>query len=150
MAQRIITLTTDFGLADPYVGVMKGVILGIAPEARIIDITNEIPAQNIVAGALALESAVDYFPESTIHVGVVDPGVGSDREPVTIETDRFTCIGPDNGLFGLATKRSTIRRIVRLTNPAHRLTQVSFTFHGRDIFAPAAAHLAAGISFEEL
>src|SRR2546428_9085642 len=133
---RILTLTTDFGLADSFVGVMKGVILGIAPDVRVVDLTHQIPAQNIVAGALALESAVDYFPEGTIHLAVVDPGVGSERAAVAIETDRFILVGPDNGVFSLALDKYRPIQAVQLTNLKFHLSPISTTFHGRDVFAP--------------
>ena len=147
---RIITLTTDFGLADAFVGTMKGVILSIAPESTLVDVTHGVPAQDIMMGALALESAVDYFPKGTIHVAVVDPGVGSKRRAIAVETDSAIFIGPDNGLFTLVLTRQTLKRMVSLENPQYFLPEVSATFHGRDIFAPAAAHLAAGVALEAL
>jgi S-adenosylmethionine hydrolase len=147
---QIITLTTDFGLSDPFVGVMKGVILTIAPEATLVDLTHQIPPQDILAGALALESAVYYFPPGTIHLAVIDPGVGSDRRPIAIQTDSALFVGPDNGIFSLVLKERQIRRAVSLKNPRYRLPQVSATFHGRDIFAPAAAHLALGVDLSAL
>ena len=151
----IITLTTDFGTADTYVAQMKGVIAGIAPRARVIDGTHGVPPQNIVVGALALDSLVDAFPDGTIHVAVVDPGVGTERAAVAVETERFTLIGPDNGLFTLLLDRYPPTAIVHLTNPEYHRTlapgrPVCTTFHGRDIFAPAAAHLANGAPFNEL
>jgi len=147
----ILTLTTDFGLSDPFVGVMKGVILRIAPDATIVDICHDVPPQNLVAGALILESAFPYFPPGTIHVVVVDPGVGSERAPVAIQTEEHYFVGPDNGLIVSAVSpHARIRGRVRLTNSAYHRHPVSATFHGRDIFAPVAAHLAAGIPFEEL
>jgi S-adenosylmethionine hydrolase len=148
--RRIITLTTDFGLFDPYVGIMKGVILGIAPEAVLVDITHDVPAQDVVAGALALEAVCEFFPAGTIHVAVVDPGVGSGRAAVAVETEFCYFVGPDNGLFTAALARALLSRAVRLTNPAYHRRPVSATFHGRDIFAPVAAHLAAGAAFETL
>jgi S-adenosylmethionine hydrolase len=146
----IITLTTDFGTSDPFVGMMKGVILGIASAASIVDLCHEIPPQDILAGALALESAVEYFPVRSIHLAVVDPGVGTDRAPIAIETNGSILVGPDNGLFTLVLARSPLIRAVRLTNPQFHRSQVSATFHGRDIFAPVAAHLALGIPIAEL
>jgi S-adenosylmethionine hydrolase len=146
---RIITLTTDFGQSDPFVGIMKGVILGIAPQAAIVDLCHGIPPQNITAGALALEAALGYFPPGTIHVGVVDPGVGGSRAAVAIETGRAIYVGPDNGLFSLALLQDSMVRAVHLTNPAYHCHPVSATFHGRDIFAPVAAHLANGVPLKE-
>lgn len=148
MAGGVLTLTTDFGLSDPFAGVMKGVILGIAPDVRIVDLTHEIPPQNILAGALALEAACRYFPPGTIHLAVVDPGVGSDRAPVAIQTERAYFVGPDNGLFTLVLPPDSAYRAVRLTNPDYHLHPVSATFHGRDLFAPVAAHLARGVALE--
>ncbi len=147
---RIITLTTDFGHSDPFVGIMKGVILGLAPDSRLVDLSHEIPPQDVIAGALALEAAVDYFPPGTIHVAVVDPGVGTERAAVAVECDGFVLVGPDNGLFGLVLERFTPIRAVNLTNSAFHLKPVSASFHGRDIFAPAAAHLACGAQLEEM
>ncbi|MBI3074446.1 MAG: SAM-dependent chlorinase/fluorinase [Deltaproteobacteria bacterium] len=141
----IITLTTDFGAADSYVGAMKGVLVTIAPSARIVDISNEIPPQNIERGAWVLAEAAPYFPDGTVHIGVVDPGVGSERRAIAIATERAFFVGPDNGLLASAVKTlGAIVKVVELTNAQFRLPQASSTFHGRDIFAPAAAHLAMG------
>jgi S-adenosylmethionine hydrolase len=148
--RRIITLTTDFGLADTFVGAMKGVILSVAPDAAMVDLTHEIPAQDIIAGALALESAVDFFPRGTIHVAVVDPGVGTTRRPIAISTERAIYIGPDNGLFTLALRKTPLRQLVRLSNTSYFRQPVSATFHGRDIFASVAAHLVAGVPYHAL
>jgi S-adenosylmethionine hydrolase len=142
----IITLLTDFGTTDAYVGIMKGVILGICAEARIIDLTHGVSAGDIVAGALLLRSAVGYFPPGTIHVAVVDPGVGSKRTPLLIETTPTTClVGPDNGVLRPAAQALGIEHAVALTRTEYHLANVSPTFHGRDVFAPVAAHLAAGV-----
>ena len=146
----MITLTTDFGLSDAFVGTMKGVILSIAGQARIVDITHEVPPQDIIAGALLIEEAYSYFPEGTIHVGIVDPGVGSSRAALAIQTQRYTFVGPDNGLFEPALAREHITKVIRLNNPEFQLSPVSATFHGRDVFAPAAAHLENGIAVERL
>lgn len=146
----IITLTTDFGTMDTYVGVMKGVILGIAPGVAIVDLCHEIPPRDILAGALALESAVDYFPKNTIHLAVVDPGVGGDRNAIAVQTERFAMVGPDNGIFTLALAKSSPVGAVRLTNAGYQLAIICATFHGRDIFAPAAAYLALGVDIMEL
>ncbi len=138
----IITLTTDFGLRDPYVGIMKGVILGIAPEACLVDITHEIGSHDVAEGAFALASSVRHFPPGTVHLGVVDPGVGSDRRPIAASDGRHMFVGPDNGLFSLCLDENATMH--HLTNDAHFLAPVSGTFHGRDIFAPVAARLASG------
>ncbi|MGE5216485.1 MAG: S-adenosyl-l-methionine hydroxide adenosyltransferase family protein [Chloroflexota bacterium] len=142
----LITLTTDFGLRDAFVGVMKGVIARINPEAYVIDLTHGIPAQDILAGALTLRHSVAYFPSGTIHVAVIDPGVGSARRPLLIESDGNFFIGPDNGVLSLAVRYAPETRIVQLTNPAYQLQPGSSTFHGRDIFAPAAAYLSRGVA----
>lgn len=146
----IITLLTDFGLEDEYVGVMKGVILSIAPAARLVDLTHSIPPQDVRRAALVLASAVPYFPPDTVHLAVVDPGVGTARRPIAVRTERGTFVGPDNGLFSYALAEAGAWTAVELREPAYRLPHVSGTFHGRDIFAPAAAHLAAGIPLEAL
>lgn len=148
--RRIITLTTDFGLHDPFVGIMKGVILGIAPDAAIVDLTHDVPPQDILAGALALEAALPFFPPNTIHVAVVDPGVGSERHAVALETERGVFVGPDNGVFTAALGRTPSLRAVRLTRPEYFHHPVSATFHGRDIFAPVAAYLAQGTPLDAL
>src|SRR5579863_6246151 len=137
-----IALLSDFGYRDHYVGVMKGVIASIAPGAQVIDLTHGIPPQAIGAGAIALEQSWRYFPARTIFVAVVDPGVGTGRLPIAVESKagaRF--VGPDNGVLWSAARQAGIRRIVELRSPRYRLSDVSITFHGRDIFAPAAAHL---------
>ena len=146
----LITLTTDFGPTDTYVAQMKGVIAGIAPDARVVDGTHDIPAQDILAGAIALDSLVDAFPEGTVHVAVVDPGVGSQRAAVAVKTERFILVGPDNGLFTLVLNRYPPTAIVSLTNPDYQRDTVSATFHGRDLFAPVAAHLANGLPIKKL
>lgn len=150
MPVSLITLTSDFGLQDTFVGVMKGVILGIAPDVTIVDLTHEIPPQDVMAAALALESAIPHFPRGAVHLAVVDPGVGSDRHAVAIETDHGLLVGPDNGLFTAVLEHFPLRRAVRLTNTRYFRPHVSPTFHGRDIFAPIAAHLAAGAPLSEL
>jgi S-adenosylmethionine hydrolase len=144
----LITLTTDFGLGDTFVGIMKGVILGICPEARLVDLTHEVPRHDVLAAQLALEAAASYFPRGCIHLAVVDPGVGTARRPLCLRAGDTYYVGPDNGLFTFALDRPWTA--VRLEDPAFRLAAVSRTFHGRDVFAPAAAHLAAGIPIERL
>ena len=128
---RIITLTTDFGLKDPYLGAMKGSILSINPAARIIDITHMITPGDVGEGALLLKDACAYFPPSTIHVAVVDPGVGGPRRPVLIETERYVFVGPDNGIFSRALEREKVVSIVHLTEKRFFNKTVSPTFHGR-------------------
>jgi S-adenosylmethionine hydrolase len=140
----LVTLTTDFGLTDPFVGIMKGVIATRAPEARVVDVTHGIPPQDVVAGALVLAQAVPYFPRGTIHVAVVDPGVGSARRPLCVETTQGLLVGPDNGVLSLAAPPGDIRRIIHLTEERFFLSPRSATFHGRDVFAPVAAALATG------
>ncbi len=145
----VVTLLSDFGLKDPYVAEMKAVILSISPEARIVDITHEIEKFNIRMGAFVLASVAPYFPLNTVHVAVVDPGVGTKRRPVIVETERGFYVGPDNGLLMLAAHKEGIVKVYHIVNPKYMLSRVSRTFHGRDIFAPAAAHLAAGTSPSE-
>jgi len=142
---RIITLLTDFGLRDPYVAEMKAVILSIFPEVRIVDISHEIQKFNVRMGAFVLASATPYFPPGTIHVAVVDPGVGTSRRPIIVEGERHVYVGPDNGVLMLAAEGDGIRHVYHITNPRYMLSRVSRTFHGRDIFAPAAAYLAMGV-----
>lgn len=144
MAPKIITLTTDFGLRDPYVAEMKAVILGICPNATIVDVSHEIEKFNVKMGAFILASAAPYFPKGTIHVAVVDPGVGTKRKPILIETEQCFYIGPDNGVLALAATKQGIKRIYEIANSKLMLPKISNTFHGRDVFAPAAAHLANG------
>ena len=143
----IISLTTDFGLTDPFVGILKGVVLGICPEAVVVDVTHGLPPGDVAAGALALEGARPYFPAGTFHVAVVDPGVGTDRLAVCVRTHREFYVAPDNGLLSFL-PASDICEIRVLQNPTFQLQPVSPTFHGRDVFAPAAAHLAAGVPLE--
>lgn len=146
----LITLTTDFGYQDPFVGIMKGVVSAINPAAAVIDLTHGVAPQDVTGGALALAAAVDFFPDGAIHVAVVDPGVGGSRRPVLLETDRACYVGPDNGLLSLAAGRQRLTRVIHLSNPAYHLRPTSATFHGRDIFAPVAAHVSAGVRPEDL
>ncbi len=140
----IITLTTDFGTADSYVGVMKGVILGIAPDIHLVDLSHEIAAQDVRGAEFILSGAVPFFPDGTVHLAVVDPGVGSRRRPLLITTSRASYVGPDNGLFTFAL-RDASAEIFELDRPEFWLPNLSSTFHGRDIFAPVAAHVACGV-----
>ena len=146
----VITLTTDFGTHDWFVGTMKGVILGINPRARIVDLTHDIPAGDTRAGAFALAAGCNYFPEGTIHVAVVDPGVGGPRRPIAVRTKRFIFIGPDNGLLSLALTNQQVRTVRLLQNKRLFLPEISQTFHGRDMFAPVAAHLSRGVGFRKV
>jgi S-adenosyl-L-methionine hydrolase (adenosine-forming) len=141
----LITLTTDFGIVDPFVGIMKGVIAGIHPDAQVIDISHGVPAQDIMAGALILRHSVSYFPRGTIHVAIVDPGVGSNRRPLLVHGNGNYFVGPDNGVLSLALEGKEPTRVIQLSNPAYHLQPTSGTFHGRDIFAPVAAHLSRGV-----
>ena len=147
---RILTLTTDFGISDGYVAAMKGVVLSCMPEARIVDITHQVPPQDIAAGAFAMYSACPFFSEGSVHVGVVDPGVGSDRRGIVVETEQFLYVGPDNGLFSPVYEREVVQRIVAIENAALMRSQVSSTFHGRDVFAQVGAHLLKGVSCDEV
>jgi S-adenosylmethionine hydrolase len=167
MPPPIITLTTDFGTADSFVGTMKGVILSIAPDAQIVDLTHDIPPQDVQAGAFAVASAYPYFPAGTIHVIVVDPGVGTQRLPIAVATGSTTFVCPDNGLLSRALDQTGARvggvpfamartalpdtwHAVHLTNADYWHQPLSTTFHGRDIFAPVAAHLASGSPIESM
>jgi hypothetical protein len=146
----IITLTTDFGGQDAYAGIMHGVILAINPEARLVDLTHDIPAGDIRSGAFCLYSAAPFFPPGTIHVAVVDPGVGGDREALAIRTRRAIYLGPDNGLLSWAVRAGEVLEIRRLGRRSLWLPEISRTFHGRDILAPVAAHLSRGKAFGQV
>ncbi|MDP3182708.1 MAG: SAM-dependent chlorinase/fluorinase [Desulfobaccales bacterium] len=141
----IITLLTDFGTQDAYVAAMKGVILGVNPRAVLVDLSHDLPPQDIRAGALILAGAAPYFPPGTIHLAVVDPGVGSSRRGLAAYGRGQFWVGPDNGLFHLIFTPGAELTIVSLENPAYFRPKVSATFHGRDIFAPVAAHLSLGV-----
>jgi S-adenosylmethionine hydrolase len=142
---RAITLLTDFGTADYFVGAMKGVILSINPQAVIVDITHEIPAQDVAAGAFTLLAAYDSFPEGTIHVAVVDPGVGSARRPIVVSAGNHLFVGPDNGIFTHIYNRDSSFKVFHIADEKHFRHPVSTTFHGRDIFAPVAAALSTNV-----
>jgi S-adenosylmethionine hydrolase len=146
MRVAAITLTTDFGTTDPFVGIMKGVILSIAPKATIVDITHQIPPQGVVEAGLCLKQSAPYFPKDTLHVGVVDPGVGSGRDIVIVRTLGASFLAPDNGVLTYVLEGRKIISVNSVTNPHYFLPAVSRTFHGRDIFAPAAAHMARGVN----
>ena len=147
----IITLTTDFGLADPFVGIMKGVILGIVPDAQLVDITHDIRAYNVLEAAFVIDSTYRYFPEGTVHLIVVDPGVGSARRPIAAVANGHIFVAPDNGVIScvLQTGR-TAPSVYWINNASLFLKPVSQTFHGRDIFAPVAARLARGTPIESV
>jgi S-adenosylmethionine hydrolase len=146
----LIALLTDFSASDGYPGVMKGVMLGIAPATPLVDLTHEIAPQDVRAGAWVLHPEWRYFPEGSVFLCVVDPGVGSARRPIALRAGGRIFVGPDNGLFSYILADNTDARAVTLANPRYFAARPSDTFHGRDIFAPAAAWLAAGIAFEEL
>lgn len=151
MAQvPLVTLTTDFGTTTGYVGAMKGVILSIAPDARLVDISHEIAPQDVRQAAFVLYATYPFFPPHAVHLVVVDPGVGSARRPIAIRTPAGTFVGPDNGVFSSVMAREPVETLVELTDPRYRLPRVSHTFHGRDVFAPAAAHLATGVPITAL
>jgi len=145
-----ITLITDFGLTDGYVGAMKGVILSIAPQAAIVDISHAVPVQDLRSAAWILYTAYHTFPEGTIHCVIVDPGVGSQQRAIAIQAGAYTFVAPDNGLLSYVLVQEPLHMAVELTNPRFHRHPVSHTFHGRDIFAPAAAHAARGVSLAEL
>lgn len=147
MTERpLITLTTDFGNGSPYVAQMKGVLSGRVPETSLVDLTHAVPPQDVTAGALAIAETIRWFPERAIHIGVVDPGVGTARRILAGRLAVGSFVGPDNGLFSLA----EIRQAVVLENRDHWLENVTATFHGRDVMAPVAAALAAGVPLDRL
>jgi len=150
LSSQIITLLTDFGLQDGYVAGMKGVILQICPDAKLVDISHLIAPQSVRSGAFVLCSCYEYFPHGTIHLAVVDPGVGTERGAVAIRTGSCFFVGPDNGLFSLILRKETGWEARRLENRQFRRSPLSSTFHGRDLFAPAAAHIACGVQFDTL
>jgi len=145
----IVTLTTDFGLNDHFVGTVKGAILSIAPDAEIVDICHSVQAFDILDGALALAQAYSYFPTRTVHVVVVDPGVGSARRPILASSDRYNFVAPDNGVLSLMYAREERLNVRHITSDHYFLQPLSNTFHGRDIFAPVAAYLAKGVDQEK-
>ncbi|HEY7019679.1 MAG TPA: SAM-dependent chlorinase/fluorinase [Ktedonobacterales bacterium] len=146
----LVTLLTDFGQQDSYVGVIKGVILSLAPQTMLVDLTHAVPPQDVLTGAWMLHISWRYFPEGTIILAVVDPGVGSARRAVAFHAANRTFVGPDNGLFSYILAAATPERAVALDNPKYQLPQPSATFHGRDIFAPAVGNLAAGVALSQL
>ncbi len=148
--QSIITLITDFGLQDGYVGVMKGVMANINPSASVIDISNTIAAQDIFHAACVLNNSYNHFPGGTIHVVIVDPGVGSGRKILCLKTEDYLFLAPDNGVLSFVIANEEASSIREVTNDKLFLPKISNTFHGRDIFAPVAAHLSKGVSHKEL
>ncbi len=150
LARPVIALMTDFGLDTGDVGILKGVVLSIVPEAQLVDITHLIAPQNIMSGAWILKRSYRYFPHGTVFVCVVDPGVGSNRSPIAIQAGEWYFVGPDNGLFSYILAEQPVRQAVLLSHPACHLSDVSTTFHGRDVFAPVAAHIAHGVPMLEL
>lgn len=145
-----VSLLTDFGLSDPFVGVMKGVMLGIHPDAVIVDLTHDIPPQQIEQAAFLLHANYQFFPEGTIHVVVVDPGVGSERVILGVKTPDYLFIAPDNGVLKYIFDVYPNAEVYKLTNSRYWLQPTNHTFHGRDIFAPVAAHLSRGVALSEM
>jgi S-adenosylmethionine hydrolase len=150
MSAGILTLTTDFGFAGPYVAAMKGVLLGMVPDARIVDVCHTISPQNVLEGAFVLAGIVDYYPENTVHLAVIDPGVGTDRRLIVVSILGHWFVLPDNGLITGVARGKKPDAIWEISNPSLFRRDVSATFHGRDILAPAAAHLLAGRDPAEL
>lgn len=148
---QLITLLTDFGLSDVYVGVMKGIIAQINPHLTVVDLTHQIPPQNLAAARFNLMNAYPYFPRGTVHIAVVDPGVGSHRRGIALQLDEGFLVGPDNGLFSGVLNQRQVLEAVELSNPEYwRTPTPSTTFHGRDIFASVGAHLASGVAIAQL
>lgn len=150
MSSKFITLLTDFGTQDPYVSMMKGVIFSINPEVRIVDITHHIPPGAIIAGAFLLRESFGYFPLGTIHVAVVDPGVGTERKAIAVKTKDYYFVGPDNGILWPSMELQGPFQVYALDRTDFFLPNPSSTFHGRDIFAPVAAHLSNGLPIHEI
>jgi S-adenosylmethionine hydrolase len=149
MKKKIITLLTDFGTKDGYIGAVKGVIKKTNPQAEIVDITHDIDSYDVLGAAFALSNFYRYFPKGTIHLAVVDPGVGSLRQPILIKTKDFLFVGPDNGIFSFIYQREDLTDIIVISNKKYFLAEPSSTFHARDIFAPVAAYLSLGIETDE-
>jgi S-adenosyl-L-methionine hydrolase (adenosine-forming) len=147
--RSIVTLTTDFGISDHFVGTIKGVILEINPEAEIIDISHSVQAFDVLDGALAIAQAYSYFPASTVHLVVVDPGVGTARRPIILSTERHHFVAPDNGVLSLIYGREERVHVRHVTAQHYFLQPISNTFHGRDIFAPVASYLSKGVDSEK-
>ncbi|MCM8782877.1 MAG: S-adenosyl-l-methionine hydroxide adenosyltransferase family protein [Candidatus Omnitrophica bacterium] len=144
----IVSFLSDFGLKDNFVGVVKAVILKIDPSAKIIDISHQIPPHSILEAALILRSSFQFFPKNTIHLAIVDPGVGTTRKKIIVKTEDFYFVAPDNGLLSLVLKQQPPLKIIEITNKQYFLRPISSTFHGRDIFAPVAGYLSKGLAPE--
>ncbi len=144
----VITLITDFGLAGPYVGTMKGVMISVNPLVRFVDVTHDITSHDVIEAALILQASYRFFPRGTTHLVVVDPTVGSERRPVLVTTDRYSFVGPDNGVLSPAFKDPTFQKCIELTAKRYFLDDIGSTFHGRDIFGPVAAWLSKGVEPE--
>lgn len=147
--KRFITLLTDFGDEDSYLAELKGVVLSINPEAEIVEATQKVKAGNIRQGAYLLGRYFKYYPEGTIHLAVVDPGVGSERLPILLRTEKYFFVGPDNGVFSYVLEEEKAELAIKLTNSKYQLLSASRTFEGRDVFAPAAAYLSLGVDPRE-
>jgi len=150
LRKPVISLVSDFGSRDPYVAEMKAVILNIYENAQIVDISHEIDKFDVRMGAFLLASAAPHFPKGTVHVAIVDPGVGTMRRPIIVETEKNLFVGPDNGVLMLAAEKEGIKHVYMISNKKFMLQKVSSTFHGRDVFAPVAAYLAKGHSPTEI
>jgi hypothetical protein len=146
---RVVTFTTDFGLQDPFAGIMHGVVLNIHPEVQIVDISHAVPSFDVLDGAWTIAQSYRFFPPRSVHVVIVDPGVGSERRPILAETDDYIFVAPDNGVLSLVEAREPSFRVRHATADRYFLQPVSQTFHGRDIFAPVAAWLAKGVAPED-
>jgi S-adenosylmethionine hydrolase len=143
--QRMVTITTDFGLTEPYVGAMKGVIYTINPKAQIVEITNSVQSFDVLDGALAISQAYNYFPKDTVHLVVVDPGVGGPRRPIIANIGQYSFVAPDNGVLSLVFEREERITVRHVTSEYYFHQPISNTFHGRDIFAPVAAYMSKGV-----
>ncbi|MEM2382688.1 MAG: SAM-dependent chlorinase/fluorinase [Desulfurococcaceae archaeon] len=146
--KKLIALMTDFGYKDPYVGVMKGVIKSINSDVEIVDLTHGITRHSVLEAAVNLLVSAKYFPQGTIFVVVVDPGVGSERRALLVETNNYILIGPDNGCLSLLMERDGVKRVFDVSDSQYRLSKISSTFHGRDVFAPIAAWVSRGVPCE--
>ncbi len=142
---RVIALLTDFGTKDGFIGSVKGVIKSINPCVDIVDITHEITPFDILEASIVLNATYRYFPEKTVFVSVVDPGVGTERNAIVVETEKYIFVAPDNGLLTLPLRRESIRNIIKITNKTYQLKRDNETFHGRDIFAPVATYITKGV-----
>jgi S-adenosylmethionine hydrolase len=149
MGKPIITLTTDFGTGDGYAGAVKGVIKSINPDAELVDITHELGSFDLLGAAFALNSFYRYFPRGTIHLAVVDPGVGSERQPLLMRSEDFCFVGPDNGIFSFVFDKEKITDVIVISNRDYFLAEPSNTFHARDLFAPVAAYLSLGVEVNQ-